>query len=102
MKLPIFWYERPKNSIGLLTTRLAVDCKQVKEMTTTYLYVLIENASSLVIGLIVALVFEWRTALVALGLIPIIIAAGFIRMTLRIGSGNKAEEPYRDSLSFIM
>lgn len=30
MKLPIYWYERPKNSVGSLTARLAVDCRQVK------------------------------------------------------------------------
>ena len=30
MRLPIYWYERPKNSVGSLTARLAVDCKQVK------------------------------------------------------------------------
>jgi len=30
MKLPIYWYEKPKNSVGSLTARLAVDCKQVK------------------------------------------------------------------------
>lgn len=30
MKLPIYWYERPKNNVGSLTTRLSVDCKQVK------------------------------------------------------------------------
>jgi ATP-binding cassette subfamily B (MDR/TAP) protein 1 len=30
MKLPIYWYEKPKNNVGSLTARLAVDCKQVK------------------------------------------------------------------------
>lgn len=30
LKLPVYWYERPKNNIGSLTARLAVDCKQVK------------------------------------------------------------------------
>ena len=30
MKLPMYWYERPKNNVGALTTRLSVDCKQVK------------------------------------------------------------------------
>lgn len=30
MKLPIYWYERPKNNVGSIKTRLSVDCKQVK------------------------------------------------------------------------
>ena len=91
MKLPIYWYEKPKNSVGSLTARLAVDCKQVKQMTTTYIYGLVQNVSTLLTGLVIAFIFEWRTSLVALGLIPFLIAAGAIRMAFRTGSATKAE-----------
>lgn len=30
MKLPIPWYEKPRNNVGSLTTRLAVDSRQTK------------------------------------------------------------------------
>lgn len=95
MQLPIYWYERPKNHVGALTARLAVDCKQVKEMTTTYVYGLAQNTVCLVSGLVIAFIYEWRTALVALGLIPFLIAAGAIRMAFRTGSASKAEETYK-------
>jgi ATP-binding cassette subfamily B (MDR/TAP) protein 1 len=57
MKLPTYWYERPKNNVGSLTTRLAVDCKQVKEMTTTYIYGLIQNLVCLLTGIIISFIF---------------------------------------------
>lgn len=90
----MYWYERPKNSVGTLTSRLAVDCKQVKEMTTTYIYTLIQIFAGLICGLIIAFIHEWRTSLVALGLIPFLILSGGIRAAFRNGSAIKAEETY--------
>jgi Cu/Ag efflux pump CusA len=59
-------------------------------MTTTYIYGLIQNLVCLLTGLIISFVYEWRTALVALGLIPLLIAAGAIRMAFRTGSATKS------------
>lgn len=64
-------------------------------MTTTYIYGLVQNLVCLITGLVIAFIFEWRTALVALGLIPFLIAAGAIRMAFRTGSATKAEETYK-------
>jgi hypothetical protein len=58
-------------------------------MTTVYIYGLIQNLSTLLTGLTIAFVFEWRTALVSLGLLPFLIAAGAIRMAFRSGSASK-------------
>ena len=91
MKLPVEWYEKPKNSVGNLTTRLAVDCRKVKEMTTTYIYLFFQILICLLTGLIIAFIHEWRTSLVALGLTPFMITAGAIRMAFRSGSATKAE-----------
>jgi ABC-type multidrug transport system fused ATPase/permease subunit len=59
-------------------------------MTTTYIYALFQNLSTLLTGIVIAFIFEWRTALVALGLLPFLIAAGAIRMAFRTGSASKA------------
>jgi hypothetical protein len=41
---------------------------------------LIINISTLFFGIILALVYEWRTALVALGLLPLIIISQVVQM----------------------
>lgn len=102
MRLPIYWYERPQNSVGSLTTKLAVDSKLVKDLTTNYVYVIIQNLATLISGLIIGFIFEWRTALVSLGLIPFLIAAGAIRMAFKNGAMAKAEVTYRESSNLIM
>lgn len=57
MKLPVHWHERPENSVGGLTTRLAVDTRHVKEMTTTYIYVLFQLLCCLTVGLVIAFIY---------------------------------------------
>lgn len=49
------------------------------------------NLSCLLTGIIIAFIFEWRTALVSLGLIPLLILAGAIRMAFRNGSATKSQ-----------
>jgi len=46
---------------------------------------LIINISTLVFGIILALVYEWRTALVALGLLPLIILSQAVQMAYSNG-----------------
>lgn len=57
LKLPIPFYESPKNGVGSLTTRLAVDSRKTKEMVTTYIYGILQNLSCLLTGIIIAFVF---------------------------------------------
>lgn len=71
-------------------------------MTTTTIYGLIQSLSTLLTGLTIAFIYEWRTSLVALGLIPFLIAAGAIRMSFRSGAFLKAEQAYRPSANLIM
>ena len=64
-------------------------------MTTTYIYVLIQNLSTLVTGIIIAFAFEWRISFVSLGLLPIMIASSALRIAFRVGSANKIENAYK-------
>lgn len=59
-------------------------------MTTTYVYTLIQIFVGLICGLIIAFIYEWRTSLVALGLIPFLILSGGIRAAFRSGSAQKS------------
>lgn len=85
LKMPIVWFDIPKNNPGGLTARLAADCKLVNEMTTTFIGVSIQNVVTLVASLIIGFIFEWRTSLVTVGLIPVMILAGAIQMKQSLG-----------------
>ena len=74
--MPIPWFEVSKNSSGALSARLASDCVNVNTLTTSLISVALQSLSTLISGLIIAFIYEWRTSLVALGLLPLMMIAG--------------------------
>jgi len=101
LKMPIPWFDIPKNNPGGLTARLASDCKMVNGLTTTFIGVLFQNVVTLVAALIIGFIYEWRTSLVTLGLIPMMILAGAIQMKQSLGFSSESDEAYKDSSSLI-
>ena len=102
LKMPIPWFDVPRNNAGTLAARLSTDCQIVNSLITTYISILVESLSSLLTGIIIAFVFEWRTALVAVALIPLMILAGAIKMAMNTGFSAKTDEAYKDSSNLIM
>jgi len=99
--MPIPWFDLSRNSSGALSARLASDCQTVNGLTTTYVAILIQNITNLACGIIIAFIFEWRTSLVALGLIPFMILAGAIQMAFTTGFSAKTDAAYKDSSNLI-
>ena len=83
--MPVWWFDHPDNNCGILSTRLGTDGQTINGMATTYIYLILQCLSTLIAGVVIALVYEWRTALVAIGSMPVIMLAGFIRGKFRSG-----------------
>jgi ATP-binding cassette subfamily B (MDR/TAP) protein 1 len=102
LKMPIPWFDIPKNNAGGLTARLASDCKMVNGLTTTFIGVSIQNVCTLVSAIAIGFYYEWRTSLVTLGLIPLMILAGIVQMKQSTGFSSQTDTAYKDSSSLIM
>lgn len=102
LKLPIPFFDVPRNNPGALSSRLSADCQKINAITTTTVSVMIQNISSLICGVVIAFVFEWRSALVALGLLPLMIISGIIEMSFNTGFSDKTDAAYKESSSLIM
>lgn len=89
MQIP--WFDIPHNNAGTLTARLSVDAEQINSLTTTIIYINVQNVSTLLAGVIIALIFEWRTALIAIGLLPFMIISGIIQMQFQTGFSDKTD-----------
>ena len=83
--MPIYWFDKPENNCGILSTRLGTDCQTINGMATTYIYIMIQSLTTLVAGVVLALIYEWRTALVSIAAMPLVMLAGFIRSKFRSG-----------------
>ncbi len=57
LRMPVKWFDLPKNNAGTLTARLSTDCQVVKSMTTTVVQIMIQNVSTLISGIIIAFVY---------------------------------------------
>jgi ATP-binding cassette subfamily B (MDR/TAP) protein 1 len=102
LKMPVAWFDIPRNNAGSLTARLSTDCQQVNGLTSTLIGITLQNFSCLFSGIIIAFVYDWRITLVTLGLIPFMIGAGMIHMKFNVGFSEKSDAAYKDSSSLIM
>ena len=102
LRLPIPFFDIPRNNSGSLAARLSSECNQVNGLTTTIVAITIQNISTLVTGLIIAFIFEWRSSLVALAMIPLLIIAGMLEMAFNTGQSQSTDDAYKDSASLIM
>ena len=101
LKMPIPWFDKPKNASGSLSARLASDCHTINSLITTFLSILVQSLTCLIAGVVIALVYEWRTALCALGLLPVIVFAGVIHMKFTQGFSDKNDKAYKESSNLI-
>jgi ATP-binding cassette subfamily B (MDR/TAP) protein 1 len=67
----------------------------VNGLTATFLSILVQNVATLSSGLIIALVFEWRTALFSMGMLPFMIVVGIISQKRKSGFSEKTDEIYK-------
>jgi ATP-binding cassette subfamily B (MDR/TAP) protein 1 len=100
--MPVSWFDNPKNNAGSLSARLSIDCQLVNNVTTTTVSILIQNISTLLSGILIAFLYEWRATLVSLGFLPIIVFTGAIQMALRVGFSDQTDAAYKDSSNIIM
>lgn len=99
--MPISWFEMERNNIGTLTIRLSNDCQAVNTMTTTVMSIKLQNISTIISGLVIGFVFDWRTTLVALGLFPLLILSGLLQTKYGVGLGTVSDTSYKESASLV-
>ena len=101
LKMPGAWFDKPKNSSGALSARLASDCSTVNGLMTTFISSFIQSLTTLISGIVIAFVYEWRTSLVALGMLPLMIISGAVQMAFTEGFSDKTDKAYKDSANLI-
>ena len=99
--MPVSWFDKPKNASGSLSARLASDCHAVNGLITTFFSITVQSTTTLLAGAIIAFIFEWRTSLVALGLLPLMIISGAVQMSITMGFSDKNDKAYKESSSLI-
>ncbi|KAL4504019.1 hypothetical protein ABPG72_022649 [Tetrahymena utriculariae] len=112
LQMPVSWFDKPSNNSGALSSSLQIDCKQVNVLVGTtltfnvnlyflnkclflILKIQIANISSLICAILLGLSADWRTTLVGLFLMPLIVLANIlfaIRMNIFSSKMNQSSE----------
>ncbi|KAL7929945.1 P-loop containing nucleoside triphosphate hydrolase protein [Trichoderma chlorosporum] len=86
---------------GALVSRLSSDPSNLHDLISVNFGLLISIFVSILSGSIISLVFSWRLALVAIfGAMPVVFAAGFIRMTLDSSLAEATAKIFEESARF--
>ncbi|KAI8339773.1 p-glycoprotein [Choanephora cucurbitarum] len=89
MRQEIAYFDHDDNSVGALTTKLAVDAKNVNEMITRVWADLIQIFCTTILGLTIAFLQSWKLTLIIMCMSPLIIIAA--------GWNSKVQEGYEDN-----
>lgn len=85
LRLPVPWFENQENHAEQVSVRLSDDIYTIKNVIGTYYSHLFGATGSIIFGVCLAFYFEWRTALVSIGLIPLIGASAIMQFTFLSG-----------------
>ncbi|ORZ13668.1 P-loop containing nucleoside triphosphate hydrolase protein [Absidia repens] len=96
LRQEVGYYDASENSTGALTTKLAVDAKNVNEMVTKVWGEIIQTILTAVSGLIIAFVFSWQLTLVILGIAPLLIAGALYETKVEQGLGDSTKKANED------
>ncbi|KAI8060794.1 P-loop containing nucleoside triphosphate hydrolase protein [Gongronella butleri] len=92
LKQEIGFYDEPSNSLGSLTTRLAVDSKNVNEMITKTWGEIIQVIFTGVIGMVFSFIFSWQVTLVVMATAPFLVFGSMFRGRVERGFGNSTKK----------
>ncbi|CAF0812692.1 unnamed protein product [Didymodactylos carnosus] len=89
LRQDLAYFDDQKNNTGALCTRLAVEASAVQGATGIRIGLMLQNFSSLGVGIILGFVYGWALTLMLLGFIPLIVIGGFLQSKLVSGFASK-------------
>ncbi|GBB93060.1 hypothetical protein RclHR1_02100009 [Rhizophagus clarus] len=97
MKQEIGFFDEDENNTGALTSRLASDATKVEGLTGALMGNIVQSATNVVVGLVIAFIYGWKLTLVIAAATPCLFASGYLEMKTLSGLGSKTRKAYEES-----
>ena len=75
MRLQIIYFDKKENSPGSLLTKLSFDAANINGIVINSFGVLVQSFSTLLVGILLGFLFDWRINLINLAFAPLIFLA---------------------------
>lgn len=99
---PMSWYEKEKTSPGTLMANLSTDTSHLGGLTGTVIGTIVSIFVNLVAGITLAHIVAWRIAVVILATVPILVAAGYLRLKVIADFQKLHETAYAQSTALAV
>lgn len=95
------WFDKKEHSSGALTSILAEDVQALNGASTEGLGSQVEQSLGLMLGILMSFIFEWRTALVALGISPPLMITNIIMAKIAVGMTETGDTSTKEANAMI-
>ncbi len=89
------WFDEEGRSPSTIVSALATEASALGGLTSTVLGTVFAIAVNLVVGLIVSLIVNWRIAIVLIWMVPLMMAAGYMRLKVLADFQRRHATAYR-------
>ncbi|KAK7412535.1 hypothetical protein VNO78_03999 [Psophocarpus tetragonolobus] len=93
----ISWFDRPTNSSGAVSARLATDASTVRSLVGDSLALIVQNIATMSSGLIIAFTANWILAFVILAVSPLLLIQGYLQTKFVEGFSADAKVMYEEA-----
>ncbi|KAL2341079.1 hypothetical protein Fmac_009019 [Flemingia macrophylla] len=97
----ISWFDRPSNSCGAVSARLATDASTLRSIVGDSLALIVQNIATVASGLIIAFVANWILALVVLAVSPLLLIQGYFQTKFIKGFSADAKVKYEEASQVV-
>ncbi|GKD14681.1 ABC transporter B family member 21-like protein, partial [Tanacetum coccineum] len=97
INMEVGWFDRSENTSGAIGARLSADAASVRGLVGDALAQLVQDLSSVVVGVTIALSTCWQLALVILALAPLVGVNGYVQVKFIKGFSNDAKAMYEEA-----
>jgi ATP-binding cassette subfamily B (MDR/TAP) protein 1 len=85
------YYDNPEHTPGAFTTKLASDTTKINGIALSMVGISVQTIITLIVGVVLGFVYDWRLALINLGFMPIIVVTAALQWKLQQGFSESDE-----------
>ncbi|EEC79641.1 hypothetical protein OsI_20863 [Oryza sativa Indica Group] len=93
----VSWFDNPSNASGTIGARLSVDASNIRRLVGDSLALFVRSSVTIIAGFIIAMVANWRLALVATVVLPLGGLQGFFQIKFLEGFSADAKIKYEEA-----